>query len=72
MHCADGASIMQMFQLGQIEALEDRVHNLESKLEVQDTLINNLVSNNLNHLQVNMTLIQHINRSEVKWLNDPA
>ena len=72
MHCADGASIMQMFQLGQIEALEDRVHNLESKLEVQDTLINNLVSNNLNHLQVNMTLIQHINRSEVKWLNDQA
>ena len=72
MHCADGASIMQMSQLGQIEALEDRVHNLESKLEVQDTLINNLVSNNLNYLQVNMTLIQHINRSEVKWSNDQA
>ena len=72
MCCADGASIMQMSQLGQIEALEDRVHDLKSKLEAQDMLINNLVSNNLNHLQVNMTLIQHINRLEVKWSNDQA
>ena len=63
---------MQTSQLRQIEALKDRVHDLKSKLEAQDMLINNLVSNNLNHLQVNMTLIQHINRLEVKWSNDQA
>ena len=50
MHYANDAVIMQTSQLGQIEALEDRVHNLKCKLEVQDTLIRNLVSNNLNHL----------------------
>ena len=68
----NNAVIMQTSQLGQIEALEDRVHNLKGKLEVQNTLINNLVSNNLNHLQANMTLTQHINRSEVKWANNQA
>ena len=69
---AEGASIMQNSQLGQIEALKDRVCNLEGKLEAQDVLISNLVSNNLDHLQANMTLTQHINRLEVKWSNDQA
>ena len=63
---------MQTSQLGQIEALEDRVHDLEGKLEVQDALISNLVSNNLDHLQAKMTLTQHINRSEVRWSNNQA
>ena len=67
MHWADGVSIMQTSQLGQIKALEDKVCDLKRKLEVQDAIINNLVSNNLDHLQANMTLTQHINR-----LNDQA
>lgn len=50
MHHANGTSIMQMSQLGQIEALKDRVHDLKGKLETQDALISNLVSNNLDHL----------------------
>ena len=70
MHHANDTVIMQTSQLGQIEALEDRVHDLEGKLEAQDTLISNLVSNNLNHLQSNMTLTQHINRLEVWWSNN--
>ena len=53
---ANRASIIQTSQLGQIEALKDRVRNLESKLEAQDMLIGNLVNNNLDHLQANMTL----------------
>ena len=67
MHWADGASIMQTSQLGQIKALEDKVCDLKRKLEAQGAIINNLVSNNLDHLQANMTLTQHINR-----LNDQA
>ena len=63
---------MQTSQLGQIKALKDRVCDLKSKLEAQDALISNLVSDNLDHLQANMTLTQHINRLEVKWLNDQA
>ena len=70
MHHANDTVIMQTSQLGQIEALEDRVRNLEGKLEAQDMLISNLVSDNLNHLQVNMTLMQHINRLEVWWSNN--
>ena len=63
---------MQTSQLRQIEALKDRVHDLKSKLEAQDMLIGNLISDNLDHLQANMTLTQHINRSEVKWSNNQA
>ena len=33
MHWADGASIMQTSQLGQIKALEDKVCDLKRKLE---------------------------------------
>ena len=43
--------------------------NLKDKLEAQDALISNLVSDNLDHLQSNMILTQHLNRSEVECLN---
>ena len=69
MHCANDVVIMQTSQLGQIEALKDRVHDLEGKLEAQDTLISNLVSNNMDHLQSNMVLTQHLNRLEVEHSN---
>ena len=69
MHHANNVVIMQMSQLGQIEALEDRVCDLKSKPEAQDMLISNLVSDNLDHLQSNMVLTQHLNRFEVEQLN---
>ena len=70
MHHVNDVVIMQTSQLGQIELLEDKVHVLEEKVAAHDTLISNLVSNNLDHLYANMTLTQHINRLEVKWLNN--
>ena len=59
--------VIQLSQLGQIENLEDKVCVLEGKLAAQDTLIDNLVSDNLDHLQANMQLTAHINRSEDWW-----
>ena len=56
MHHANNVVIMQMSQLGQIEALEGKVHNLKVKLAEQDCIIANLVGDNLNHLQDNMSV----------------
>ena len=59
--------VVQTSQLGQIKILEDKVCVLKEKVAVQDSIINNLVSNNLNHLQPNMRLMLHISRSEDQW-----
>ena len=55
-------------QLGQIKNLEEEVHNLKAKIAVQDDIISNLVSDNLEHLQLNAQLMVHINRSEDCWV----
>ena len=54
MHHANNMVIMQTSQLGQIKALEEKVHNLKVKLAEQDCIIANLVGDNLNHLQDNI------------------
>ena len=71
MHRANNAVIMQMEQLGRIEALEEelcsfkvRTETLEQKLEEQDQVIANLVGDNLKHLQDNMCLTAHISSSQ--------
>ena len=60
--------VIQTSQLGQIENLEDEVHVLKEKVVVQDMVVSNLISNNLDHLQANMQLTAHINRSEARWV----
>ena len=69
MHHANNAVIMQMSQLGQIKALEEKVHNLKVKLAEQDCIIANLVGDNLDHLQDNMRLMAHINSSQTRMAN---
>ena len=67
MHHANNAVIMQMEQLGRIEALEEELHSsrakmaeLELKMTEQDRVIAQLVGDNLEHLQDNMHLTAHI------------
>ena len=67
MHHANDIMVIQTSQLGQIKSLEDEVCILKEKVAVQDDLISNLVSNNLDHFQANMQLTQHINRSKMWW-----
>ena len=71
MHRANNAVIMQMEQLGRIEALEEELRStkekteeLSQKMEEQDCVITNLVGDNLEHLQDNMCLTAHINSSQ--------
>ena len=44
---ANNVMIVQTSQLGQIEELKDKVHVLEDNIVVQDNIISNLVSDNL-------------------------
>ena len=76
MHHANNMVIMQTKQLGWIETLEEKLHNLEGhnqvlehKLVEQDCIITNLVGDNLNHLQDNMRLTAHINSSQTRMAN---
>ena len=76
MHHANNVVIMQAKQLGRIETLEEKLHNLEGcnqglehKLAKQDHVIANLVGDNLNHLQDNMRLMAHINSSQTRMAN---
>ena len=62
MHCVNNAVIMQTEQLGWIEALEDELQSskakmieMEQKMLEQDHVITQLVGDNLNHLQDNIT-----------------
>ena len=71
MHRANNAVIMQMEQLGRIEALEEELQSsrakmveLEQKMTEQDRVIAQLVGDNLDHLQDNMCLTAHINSSQ--------
>ena len=73
MHCVNNVVIMQTEQLGRIETLEERLHNLEGcnqdlehKLAEQDCVIANLVGDNLEHLQDNIRLTTHINSSQAR------
>ena len=70
MHRTNNAVIMQMEQLGHIEALEEelcsfraKMVELELKTTEQDCVIAQLVGDNLEHLQDNMRLTAHINSS---------
>ena len=74
MHHANNAVIMQTEQLRRIKTLEEELHSfkekmqvLEQKLEEQDHVITNLMGDNLKHLQDNMHLTAHINRSQ-EWM----
>ena len=71
MHHVNNAVIMQMEQLGRIEALEEELHSTKEKtkellrkMEEQDHIIANLVGDNLKHLQDNMCLTTCINSSQ--------
>ena len=59
MHHSNDVMVVQMSQLGQIESLK-------AKVVVQDNIIGNLVSDNLNHLQLNMQFTVYIDRNEQK------
>ena len=85
MHRSNNAVIMQTEQLGRIEALEEelcssrgKVADLEQKMMEQDQVIAQLVGDNLDHLQDNMRLTAHINRSTERadqmehWLGQVA
>ena len=70
MHCANNMVIMQIEQLGRIEALEKELRSsrakmveMEQKVTEQDWVIAQLVGDNLDHLQDNMRLTAHINSS---------
>ena len=70
MHRVNNAVIMQMEQLGRIEALEEELRSsrakmteLELKTTEQDRVIAQLVGDNLDHLQDNMHLTAHITSS---------
>ena len=70
MHHANNAVIMQMEQLGRIEALEEelcssraKMAELELKTTEQDRVIAQLMGDNLEHLQDNMRLTAHITSS---------
>ena len=67
MHHSNDIMVVQTSQLSQVKHLEDKVHVLKEKVAAQDDLISNLVNNNLDHLQSNMQLTTHINRSETQW-----
>ena len=64
MHRANNAVIMQTEQLGRIETLEEELCSFKEKVQEQDWVIAQLVSNNLEHLQDNMRLTAHINSSQ--------
>ena len=70
MHHANDVMVIQTSQLGQIKNLEDEICVFKEKVAVQDAIISNLVSNNLDHLQFNMNLTQYINKLEVCWSNN--
>ena len=76
MHRANNAVIMQMEQLGRIEALEEefrsakeKTEELSQKMEEQDCVIANLVGDNLEHLQDNMGLTTHINSLQERMVS---
>ena len=70
MHRSNNAVIMQTEQLNRIEALEEelcsskaKMVEMEQKVTEQDCIITQLVGDNLDHLQDNMWLTTHINRT---------
>ena len=54
MHRSNNVVIMQTKQLSQIKALEEELRSFREKVQEQDHVINQLVGDNLEHLQDNM------------------